>query len=216
MKKTTLWRAGFYCTGAVGLALASVLGTKTGLGISPITSVPYSIKSAFGVDFAVANFLYYCFIIALQMVIRGRNRRWRDLLQLPFSMVFSALVGVFDGMIQVPELLWQRVVMMIGSIVLIGLSVCLMVNMRVLPNPPDGLANAMGWAMKKDLGLAKNILDFCCVVVSFLIDVLFGTIWSSIGVGTVVFTIFIGRAVHLFNRLLKERMLSLAGLEKEY
>ena len=172
MKKTTLWRAGFYCTGVVGLALASVLGTKTGLGISPITSVPFSIKSAFGVDFAVANFVYYCFIIALQMIIRGKNRRWRDLIQLPFSMVFSALVGVFDGMISVPELLWQRIAMMLISIVMIGLSVCLMVNMRIMPNPPDGLANAMGWAMKKDLGLAKNILDFCCVVVSFLVDVL--------------------------------------------
>ena len=105
---------------------------------------------------------------------------------------------------------------MVVSIVLIGLGVCLMVNMRILPTPPDGLANALGWAIKKDLGLAKNILDFSCVVISFLVDAIFGTIWSSIGVGTVVFTIFIGRSVHLFNRLLKGRILSLAGLEKEY
>jgi uncharacterized membrane protein YczE len=216
MKKTTLWRAGLYAAGAVILALGAALGTKTGLGISPSTSVPFSLKSAFGIDFAMANFCVYCVMIAIQLIIRGKNRRWQDLLQLPFSFVFSALLGLFDGLIEVPELLWQRLAVMAVSIVLIGLGVCLMVNMRILPNPPDGLANALGWAIKKDLGLAKNILDFSCVVISFLVDVLFGTIWSSIGVGTVIFTVFIGRSVHLFNRLLKVRILSLAGLEKEY
>ena len=216
MKKTTVWRAGIYSAGVATLALGVIFCTKTGLGIAPTTSVGYSVSGAFGIEFAVANFIFYCLLIALQFVLRGKNRRWRDLLQLPFSFAFSAMLGLFENVIQVPDLLWQRFVLLAVSITLIGLGVCLMVNMRLVPNPADGLADAVGWALKKDLGLGKNILDFCCVATAFLVDALFGTLWSSVGIGTVIFMIFIGRAVHFFNRLLRERILSLAGLKKDY
>jgi len=65
------------------------------------------------------------------------------------------------------------------------------------------------------LGLGKNILDIGCVTFSFLVDVLFGTIWTSIGVATVIAVVAYGRLVYLFNRLLKEKLLALAGLSPE-
>lgn len=213
MKKETLWRAGIYGTGVFVLAMGASLGTKTGMGISPINAIPFACKSAFGVNFAVANFVFYAILILLQFLIRGKHRRWRDLLQLPFSAVFSFLLGLFDGLVQVPETLLPRLGILAASILLLGLGVTLVVNMNIVPNPADGMAQTMAWAMKKDLGLAKNILDFLCVSTACLIDLCFGKLWTSIGVSTVIAVIFIGRAVYLFNRLLKKKLLALAGLD---
>jgi len=212
MKKQTLWRGGIYLVGVAVLALGAALGTKTGLGISPINAIPFALKSAFGIDFAVATFGFYTVLIALEFLIRGKHRRWRDLFQLPFSVVFSSLLGVFDGVLRVPDALWQRFAVLAASIVLLGLGVALMVNMRIAPNPADGLSDTIGWALKRDMGLGKNILDACCVTVAFCIDLMFGTLWTSIGVATVISSIFIGRAVYLFNRLLQKKILALAGL----
>ena len=216
MKKTTLWRFAIYAVGVAVLAMGASLGTKTGLGISPINAIPFALNSAFGVPFSVAVFGFYMVLIAVEFLLRGKHRRWRDLLQLPFSVVFSSLLGLFENVLQVPDALWQRLAVLTASILLLGLGVALIVNMRIAPNPADGLADTIGWKLKRDMGLGKNILDFCCVTVAFLIDVVFGTLWTSIGVATVISSIFIGRAVYLFNRLLQTKILRLAGLDTEY
>ena len=216
MKKHVIWRWAIYLTGVAVLAMGVTLGTKTGMGISPINAVAFSINKAFGVDFALATFCFYVALIILEFLIRGRHRRWRDLFQLPFSMVFSWLLGFFEGLLRVPEAAWQRWAVLLASIVLLGLGVCLMVNMRIAPNPADGMSDTIGWALKKDMGFGKNLLDFCCVIFAFTVDAVFGTMWTSIGITTIVSSIFIGRAVYLFNRLFQKKILRLAGLSTEY
>lgn len=213
MKKTLIYRLCIYALGVAILAMGVILGTKTGMGISPINSVAYSLNVAFGVDFALATFLFYVVLICLQFLIRGKHRRWRDLFQLPFSLVFSWMLGFFEDVFPMADTFWQCWVFLAASILLLGLGVCLMVNMRIAPNPADGMADTIGWVLKRDMGLGKNILDFCCVAFAFAVDALFGTMWTSIGITTVVSSIFIGRAVYLFNRLFQKKILRLAGLE---
>ena len=216
MKKETLWRIVIYVSGAMLLSMGAVLGTRTGLGLSCVNSVGFSLNSAFGISYAQATFCFYTLTIILQFIIRGKHRRWRDLLQLPFNVCFSSMVGVFDGLFRwTPEALPGRIFLFAVASVMMCLGLCLMVNMQLVPNPPDGLANAIAWALKKDLGLGKNILDIGCVTFSFLVDVLFGTIWTSIGVATVIAVVAYGRLVYLFNRLLKVKLLALAGLSPE-
>ena len=215
MKKQQLWRGAIYGAGVLTLAVGSSLGTKTGLAISPINTIPFALSSAFSMGFSTAVFVFYAALIALQFLLRGRHRRWRDLLQLPFSVVFSSLLGLFDGWVRVPESLWLRLVFLTASILLIALGVTMMVNMRIVPNPADGMADTIGWALKKDMGFGKNILDGSCVAVAFAIDALFGELWTSVGVATVISAVFIGRAVHLYEKLIRRRLLRLAGLLEE-
>ena len=90
----------------------------------------------------------------------------------------------------------------------------------ILPAPvaelaAEGATAALAAALKVDLGLGKNIVDISVVTAAFLVDLLFGTLWTSIGLTTVISSIFNGRSVYLFNRLLRDRILALAGLEKE-
>ena len=45
MQKNYIYRGGFYLVGLLVLALGISLNTKTGLGVSPIISVSYSIST---------------------------------------------------------------------------------------------------------------------------------------------------------------------------
>ena len=92
MKKEKLWRYGIYSIGLITLALGVTLNTKAGLGISPVTAVPYSIAHAFNISFAVTVFLVYAVMLVIQFVLKGTRREWKDLLQIPFSFVFSAFL----------------------------------------------------------------------------------------------------------------------------
>ncbi len=213
MKPTFIRRCVLYALGVVFLALGGALGTKTALGISPVNALPFALSHAFGGSFSTYVFAVLLAMIAIQFIIRGRQSRWQDLLQFPFSLFFSWLMGLFDSAIPMPEPLWMRCCVLVASIVTLALGVTLMVNMRILPNPTDGLSTAIAWKTGKDVGFGKNCVDISCVVAAFFIDLLFGTLWTSIGVATVIASVCIGRCVYLFNRLLKKKLLALAGLQ---
>ena len=213
MKREWFWRFGIYLVGVAFAAVGTGVGTKTGMGISPVNAIPFAFSRAFEVELSTAVFCFLTLMTALQFLIRGKQYRWMDLLQIPFSIVFSALIGLFDGILQVPEPLWQKFCMLGASILMLGIGVTLMVNMRIAPNPADGLADTIGWALGRDMGFGKNIADICFVIIAFLVDILFGTLWCSIGLTTVISSIFLGRFIALFNHILRERILHLAGLE---
>lgn len=78
--------------GLITLTLGVTLNTKAGLGISPVTAVPYSIAHALDISFAVTMFLVYAVMLVIQFVLKGTRREWKDLLQIPFSFVFSAFL----------------------------------------------------------------------------------------------------------------------------
>ena len=198
-------------SGMVVLALGVTLSTKTGLGVSTTTAIPYAISGPTGIPLSLLVFVIYLVMIALQFFIKGKNRQWRD--QLPVNMGFSAVMGWFESVIHVSfSHLWQNLLLVAASVILTGMGIVLTVNMQLVPNPPDGLAQTMSVAMKRNMGFAKNMLDFICVAIAAVIDLVTRRRLISVGLGTVLAMIFIGRAVAVFNRLWKVHLMALAGI----
>lgn len=217
-KKTTLknwlWRCGIYATGAVTLAFGVTLNTKTGLGVSPVISMPFSIASIYDLSFPVMTFVVYSILVGIEFLLKGKQRQWQDILQIPFAIVFSSFLGLFDNVwtIQFTQL-WQNLILLAFAIFLTGAGIALMVNMKLIPNPADGLAHAIALVLKKDVGLGKNVLDICSVTITCLIGLVLAHKIVGIGIGTVLAMIFVGRSVALINYLFKNRMLKVAGIE---
>ena len=214
MKKQLLNRILIYAVGVVILALGIDLTTRTGIGVLPLSAIPFGISEAFGMPFSVANFVFYVLLVAGQFLLRGKNRQWTDLLQLPFSVVFSALIGVFSVLPIYPEQWWEKALLLVIAIALNGAGVSMSVHMKLVPNPAEGLTEALSVKLGKSIGFTKNLVDMSCVVLAFLVDLIFGTLWTSVGFGTVLAMVTIGRAVALFDHFFKDRMLRAAGLAK--
>ena len=198
------------------MALGGCLGNRSGLGVNPISAVSFSFTQAFGISFSTTTLVLYCLFIGLQFLLRGRNPRWRDLLQLPFTFVFSAMLEIFDRIISFrAQTVVQGLILLILSIVIIGVGISLSVTMQLVPNPADGLLETLSCKLNKELGLTKNLEDAVCAAIAFFVDLSFGTLWASIGVGTVVSMILLGRIISLFNRFFGSKVLALAGLENK-
>ena len=196
------------------MALGVTLNTKAGLGISPVTAVPYSIAHAFNISFAMTVFLVYAVMLVIQFVLKGTKREWKDLLQIPFSFVFSAFLEWFETLMEVSfTTLWQNLLLLSAATVCIGAGAAMMVAMRMVPNPPDGVIFAVGMVTGKDLGLLKNILDLVCVAIAVAVDLVFTGRLSSVGIGTFIVMVFTGRVVYVFNRFFRKKLVKLAGLK---
>lgn len=211
------YRGAIYGAGILVLALGLTLNTKTGMGVAPILSVSYSAAQILGVSLGDATFVLYCLFVAGEFVLRGKNCRWYDLLQLPFSLLFSRLLNLFDRFVAYDPLthgLAPNLAVLVLGIAVTGVGITMTVNMRLVPNPGDGIVQALAERIGKDQGFAKNIFDIGCVTFTCLLCLVTVGHVVGIGVGTIVAMLGVGRSVAVVNHFFKEKMCRAAGLNE--
>lgn len=86
------------------------------------------------------------------------------------------------------------------------------VNMKLVPNPADGLAQAVGDLLNKGLSFGKNAIDLFSVATTCGIGLLFTGNVVAIGLGTLIAMIGVGRCIALFNFVFKKKMDEVSGL----
>lgn len=243
MKSHIFCRGAFYLLGLLTLALGLTLNTKAGLGVSAIISVSYSISLISGISFGDVTMGLYAVFVLLQMVLHiihtGKQRKesgaalinanrksikfilLMDLLQIPLSIVFTRFLNVFSDVI--PEFspegegtavrLVMRLALLVIAITLTGIGAAMSLNMRIVPNPGDGIVQAIADCIHKNVGFAKNCFDVVNITIAVTIGLVFAGQLKGVGIGTVFAVIGVGRAIAVFNHFTQEKMISLAGVE---
>ncbi|MGI5906813.1 MAG: DUF6198 family protein, partial [Candidatus Pararuminococcus gallinarum] len=163
----------------------------------------------------VLTFIVYSILVGGQFLLKGKKRDWLDILQIPFSFVFSVLLDLFERALPFSfSHLWQNLIMLAFAIVFTAIGIALTVGMKLIPNPADGFAKTLGDVSGKGVGFGKNIADVISVTITAAISLIASGRLVGIGLGTILAMIFVGRVVALFNRLFEQRLLALAGLQK--
>ena len=138
-----------------------------------------------------------------------------DLCQLPLSLIFSRVLNLYSALIPyntAQEPFWSNFLLLLLAIVLTGIGAAVTVNMKLVPNPGDGIVAAVAERLGRDQGFAKNVFDIGCVAVTCLLGLLAAGRIAGVGIGTITAMIGVGRSIALVNHLSKERMCRAAGL----
>ena len=202
MEKVNRWI--FYILGMVVLAAGITLNTKTGLGVSPIISVAYCVSQIFELNFGDMTFVLYGIFVVVQLFLRERRERLATLLQFPLSLVFSRLLNLCSACIP-----YQAAAHSLPENLAV---LALTVNMRLVPNPGDGIVQAVAQRMGRDQGFAKNVFDLGCVAATVCLGLLLTGRIVGIGLGTLLAMVGVGRVIALVNHWTKAGMCRLAGV----
>lgn len=206
-----------YLVGMLLLALGLTLNTKSGLGVSPIISVAFCTSRLLELNFGDMTFLLYVLFVVAQFWIRGKDRRMSDLLQIPLSLVFSRVLNLYDAVIPYNSAeagFVSNLVVLLAAVLLTGIGVSMTVNMRLVPNPGDGIVAALAQRLGWEQGLGKNVFDVGCVILTCAIGLLASGHVIGIGIGTLIAMLGVGRSIALVNHLFREKMCRSAGLEQ--
>lgn len=205
------------------VALGIILNTKSGLGVSPIISVSYNVSMILGVNFGNMTFVLYTVFVLIEVLIhialkKGQGKELlitlgKDLLQLPLSLVFTRFMNLFSAWIPAPEngFVLQLLVLVAG-IICIGIGAAMSLDMRIIPNPGDGIVQAIADCIRKTVGFTKNCFDLFNICISISVVLIFAHRLIGIGVGTVLSVIGVGRVIALFNHLFMGKLTKLAGM----
>lgn len=193
-------RFAVYLAGMIILAFGITLNTKTGLGVSPIISVAYTFSQITGFSLGRMTFLWYLIMIALQAVLLGKDFKLYQLLQIGVSFVTSWFINMFDAALPEAEVLWMKILLLVGAVVITAVGVVLTVGMEMVPNPADGFASVLGKKLKKGLGFGKNLFDFSSIFLSLMVSLLWEGRLIGIGAGTFLTMILTGRVIALIHK----------------
>lgn len=199
-------RLAVYCLGMVILALGIVLNTKTGLGVSPLVSIAFCASELRGWSFANTALVAYLVYFVLEAILKGRALRPFDFLQIPFCYLFTRCMNLFSAALPTAQSIPLRLVMLVVAILCTGFGAAIMVAMRLIPNPADGLVQVLGERLGRSMGFAKNLFDILSVCVTAVIGLLAARRLVGVGVGTVCAMLGTGRAVALCGRLFGARL----------
>ena len=95
--KKQLIRWFYYIIGMLILAMGLTLNAESNLGSSPIISIPYTLSFLWPVSFANLTLALYVLFVMLEFILKGKNRRWTDILQIPLSIVFTRFLDLFTA-----------------------------------------------------------------------------------------------------------------------
>lgn len=189
-----------YVAGIIVLAFGITLNTKTGLGVSPIVSVAYSVSEITDIPLGIMTFLWYMIMIALQAALLRKDFKVYQLLQIGASFLTSWFIGLFDLALPEVNSLWARILLLAAAIVITAVGVVLTVGMDVVPNPADGFAGVLGAKLGKGLGFGKNVFDLSSIVIAGAVGFIFRGQLIGIGLGTVFTMIFTGRVIAFIHK----------------
>ena len=219
MKRTVIYRGMIYIIGMLVLALGITLNTRTNLGVSPIISVAFCVSKLTNVNIGNMTFLWYIVFVVVEIACNIKMKRYKsiitDILQIPLSIVFTRFMNLFT--ILIPDMTGNivgRLVALAIAIILTGMGIVLTLNVRLIPNPGDGIVQALADLFHTKISTVKNILDAICVVSTIVLGFVFAREIIGIGIGTVLAVIFVGRVVAVGNHFLKEKIIRYSGLEE--
>ena len=198
----------FYFCGLFLMTLGVAVSVKSGLGVTPISSIPYTITVISGMDLGLSTFLFSVVAALLQIPVLRSRYRAVSLLQIPVSVVFGFFMtsgGKILGLLPDPEGFPVRFLLMLVSTVIVAVGVYLYISAGLIPLPPEGFLLAVSAVTGIRFSTLKVIGDVAMVLISLVTCLAVIHRFGSIGIGTVAAALLVGNEVRIIAKHLGGR-----------
>lgn len=195
-------RLAIYCLGLLVLAFGIALSVNCDLGVSPVSSLPYVVSQILSISLGTCTTIVYGLYVLLQMLLNGRKFQPALLLQLVFSTLFGYFVDGAKyvlGDFILPTYLGQ-LAMLAVSILLIGFSLVLYIDVQIAPMPAEGLVGCIAGKLGKPFSTVKTLFDCASVLVGTVLCFVFLGGLTGIREGTVITAMLVGRIMGLIRK----------------
>lgn len=213
MQKALKWAGGIllYLIGLLIIAVGINLSKLSGLGISPVSSIPGVLSKAFpGASLGSMVIVVYCLLVLAQAIVLRKKFRPVNILGVPVAIIFGLMVdfvgiarftptlaGIRIGIntefyglmmnIPRPDNYALQLAYLLVSIVVIGIGVYLYLKPKLVPMPAEGLAAAISQISGKKFGNCKTLVDVCMIATALILQlILLGGFSSFLGANAVV------------------------------
>jgi uncharacterized membrane protein YczE len=198
--KRVIARTGALLIGLTGYGFSMALMVRAGLGLDPWDVFHQGLAGRTGMTIGIASAVVGVAVLLAWIPLRNRP----GVGTVANVIVIAITVDAGMALLPTPESLPVRVAMMLGAVVLNGLSTVLYIGAGMGPGPRDGLMTGLVARTGLSVRVVRTSIEATVLAVGWLLG-------GTVGVGTVVYALGIGSLVQLFVRLTPKRWLAVSG-----
>lgn len=194
-----------YFLGLFTMTIGVALSVKSNLGVSPVSSIPYTMTCIWGIEMGKATIIFHCFLVLLQMILLRRNFKPINLLQVLVGIIFGYFTTFCNwgvSFLPTPENLVIRLLMMLISTVIIAFGIFMYLPPNIMPLAGEGAMKAVSDVTGIAFPKVKVGFDITMVVISLISCLIFIKGLGSVGIGTIVAAFLVGSILNVIENVL--------------
>ncbi len=200
----TIKQVTVYLSGLFILTLGISLSIYAGLGVSPVSSLAYAFTLATGISVGLTTIIANVLFIIIQIII---TREWKFrsyLAQFIITLFFGSFADFTLWLVQaflpMPETMLLRVVYLMASLFVVSFGLLGYLSARLPMMPYDALTYVISDHFNMTFSKAKVTSDLLNVIIAGIVCLLTVHQLGSIGIGTIIAALFIGKILGVFIR----------------
>ena len=153
-------RIPMYFIGLFIMTIGIALSVKSNLGVSPVSSIPYTITCVWGIEMGKATILFHIILVILQILLLRKNFKPVQLLQVPVGVVFGYFTTFCNYMVSflpTPENLAIRIFMVLLSTVFVAFGIFLYLPADLIPLAGEGCMQAVSFVTRIEFSKVKLV-----------------------------------------------------------
>lgn len=208
-KKELTKRYFIFAVGLIIVALGVAIATKSALGPSPISSIPYSLWLIMpGLSMGEWTIIFNVLLVVLQLAIQRKEAKPLELvLQIAVTIPFGYVIDFWLWCMSSiePNVYIVKLIFVFAGCVVVAFGVFIQVKADVILLPGDAFIRAVAGAVKKEFGKIRTISDITMTATAFALCLIFVGGLNGIREGTVIAALLVGNIVRLYGRVLDKR-----------
>lgn len=204
-----------YAAGLLCMAFGVAFSVNSGLGVSPVNSLPYVTSLITGIDMGSCVIGVFTFYVLVQILIYRRDFKWINLTQLIFSTLFGYFVDFAKMMVgdfALPTYAGQ-LALLAASILLVALGVSLYMDAGLVNMPMEGMTSAVAERMIKGKPFhdVKVAMDCLAVAAAVALSFIFLGDLEGIREGTLLCAVLVGKVMKPLQKVVKPKVEMFCG-----
>ncbi len=202
-KKNLIVRLVVYLGGLFIMTLGIAISVKSNLGVSPVSSIPYTLTCVIGMEMGNATILLHIALVILQIILLRKKFKWKNLLQVIVGIIFgkfTTLCNSLMGFLPTPDNMIIRIFMILISAFLIALGIFFYMPADIMPLAGEGATQAISQTLHKEFARVKVGFDISMVVISLITCLIAIHSFGSVGIGTVIAACIVGVILGFLNK----------------
>ena len=196
-----------YFFGLLIMTLGVAVSVKSDLGVSPVSSIPYTMTCVWGIEMGKATIVFHAALVLVQVILLRRKFQLKNLLQIPVGVLFGYMTTFSNHLMTFlpdPGNIYIRLGMVVISAVLAAIGLFFYVPADIIPLAGEGVMLAISKAADKAFSTVKIAFDVTMVVISLITCLILIHSLGSVGIGTVIAAVMVGMVLKLITKLFGE------------
>lgn len=188
-------RIPMYFVGLFIMTIGIALSVKSNLGVSPVSSIPYTMTCVWGIEMGKATIIFHAALVFIQILILRKRFKPINLLQVVVGIVFGYLTTFCNYLatyLPSTDNMVMRIVLMLVSTVFIAVGIFFYLPADLIPLAGEGVMQAVSDVTKIEFSKVKIGFDCSMVVISVITCLICIHSLGSVGVGTVIAAFLVG------------------------